>query len=190
MLLLILEVAMLIGGMYAIFTAKVPSFLVGGGKVQVEGMAARLFGVLFILPLPVSFLGGVILALLLGEEGKAYATILELIVVFGVAILATVLSRFVGKKIEPVNDIEAKIARKAQGALMYAIFSITGFAALICCPLAIVYASQAIKLIDEHHVGEQHRNKANTARWIAIIFTTLWAAAIICLVSTMWIGSR
>jgi hypothetical protein len=41
---------MLIGCIYAIVTAKVQSFLVDGGKYQVEGIVARLFGVLLILP--------------------------------------------------------------------------------------------------------------------------------------------
>ena len=189
-MLLIIEIAMLIGGIYAIVTAKVPSFLVGGGKYQVEGTVARLFGVLLILPLPVAFLGGIILALLFGEDGTGYAVILELITVFGVAILATVLTRVVGKKVELVNDIEATIAKKSQGALMYAIFSITGFAALICCPLAIVYANQGLKLIDEHHVGEQYRSKAKTARTLAIVFTVLWVVAIICFASVMFAGTR
>ena len=189
-MLLIIEIAMLIGGIYAIITAKVPSFLVGGGKYQVEGTVARLFGVLLILPLPVAFLGGIIFALLFGEDGTGYAVIFELITVFGVAIIATVLVRVVGKKIEPINDTEATIAKKSQGALMYAIFSITGFAALICCPLAIVYANQALNLIDENRVGEQYRSKARTARTLAIVFTVLWAVAIICFISVMFAGTR
>ncbi len=41
---------MLIGGIYAIVTAKVLFFLVGGGRYQVKGTVARLFGVLLILP--------------------------------------------------------------------------------------------------------------------------------------------
>ncbi len=189
-MLLIVEIAMFVGGIYAIVSAKVPSFLVGGGQYQVEGMVARLFGVLLILPLPVAFLGAILLALLFGEEGTGYAVILELVTVLGVAILAVVLTRIVGKRIEPVNDIEATIAKKSQGALMYAIFSATGFAALICCPLAIVYANQAIKLIDANSVGEQHRSKAKAARVIAIVATLLWVVAIICFVSVMFAGTR
>lgn len=189
-MLLIVEIAMLIGGIYAIVTAKVPSFLVGGGKYQVEGTVARLFGILLILPLPVAFLSGIILALLFGEGGTGYAAILEFITVIGIAIFATVLTRIVGKKIEPENNIEAIIAKKSQGALMYAIFSISGFAALICCPLAIVYANQAIKLIDENHVGEQHRSKAKTARTLAIVFTVLWVVVIICFGSVMFTGIK
>ena len=177
---LIVELAMFVGGIYAIVSAKIPSFLVGGRKYQVEGLAARWFGALLILPLPIAFLGGLILPLLFGEGGTGYAVILELVTVVGIAILAVVLTRIVGKRVEPVNNIEATIEKKAQGALMYAILSATGFAALICCPLAIIYANQAIKLIDENSIGEQHRSKAKTARVIAIVATTLWAVAVVC----------
>jgi hypothetical protein len=189
-MLLILEIAMFVGGIYAIFSAKVPSFLVGGGNYQVEGTTARLFGVLLILPMPIAFIGGIILALLFGKDATSYAVILEVAIVLGVAIIATVFARVAGKRVEPVNDVEAIIARKSQGALMYAIFSVTGFAALICCPLAIVYANQALKLIDENHIGEQHRNKAQIARVLAIVFAALWVIGIICFASVMYIGTR
>ncbi|MFN2235760.1 MAG: hypothetical protein ACK2U1_16160 [Anaerolineales bacterium] len=188
-MLLVVEIAMLIGGIVAIVTAKVPGFLVGGGKYQVEGATARLFGVLLLLPLPIAFFGALILALLFGEEGAGYATILELVTVVGIAILAVVLIRVVGKKVEPVNDIEATIAKKAQGALMYAIFSATGFAAVICCPLAFVYANQALKLIDENNIGEQYRGKAKTARIIAGVATLLWIVAVLCFISVLFPGS-
>jgi len=189
-MLLIVEIAMLIGGIYAIATARVPGFLIGGGKYQVEGTTARLFGVLLILPLPIAFIGGFILALLFGEEGTGYAVILELVTVFGVAILSVVLTRVLGKQVAPVNDVEATIAKKSQGALMYAILSVTGFAALICCPLAIIYANQALKLIDEHGIGEQHRGKAKTARIIAGIATAFWIIAVLCFITVMLIGSQ
>ncbi len=188
-MLLILEIAMLIGGIYALATGTVPAFLVGGGKVKIEGLTARLLGVLLILPLPTAFVGGVLMALLLGEEAANYAALLEIGVVFGIALLILIFSRVLGKRIEPENEIEATITKKAQGALMYAILSATGFAALIACPLAIVYANQAIKLIDEHEIGEEHRSKAKTARVIAIIATALWVAAATCLLSSVLVLS-
>ena len=39
-MLLRLEIALLIGGIYAIVTAKAPSFLVGHGEYQVKGTVA------------------------------------------------------------------------------------------------------------------------------------------------------
>lgn len=187
---LIIEIAMLIGGIWAVVAGKVPSFLVGGGKYQVEGVVARFFGVLLILPLPVAFLGGVVLTLLFGEDGTGYAAMLEMVTVLGIAVLAVVLVRVVGKRIEPASDIEAVISKKAQGALMYAIFSATGFAAVICCPLAFVYASQALRLIDEHGIGEQHRRKAQAARVVAAVATLLWVVSLGCIVSMALMGAQ
>jgi hypothetical protein len=188
-MLLILEIAMLMGGIYALAAGKVPGFLVGGGKVQIEGTPARLLGVLLILPLPIIFIGGFILALLMGEDAMGYATLLEVIVVIGTGILVVILSRVMGKPLAVENEAEVIIARKAQGALMYAILSATGFAALICCPLAIVYANQAIKLIDENGIGEEHRGKAKTARVIAAVATALWVAAAGCFLSSIFMLS-
>ena len=71
---------------------------------------------------------------------------------------------------------------------MYAILSATGFAAIIGCPLAIIYANQALKLINEHEVGEENRKKATSARSIAIVATVLWASALICFLSFLFMG--
>lgn len=49
-MLTILESAMLIGGIYAIVAAKVPAFLVGGGKYQVEGAKHDGLGFYFFSP--------------------------------------------------------------------------------------------------------------------------------------------
>jgi hypothetical protein len=189
-MLLIIQIAMLVGGIYSMVSAKVPSFLVGGDKYQVEGRAARLFGVLLMLPLPIAFLGGVVLGLLFGEDGAGYAMTLEIIIVVAVAILSVVLVRVMGKKSEPVNDVEATIAKKTQGALMYAVFSVTGFAALICCPLAIIYANQAENLIDEFGVGQQYRRRAKNSRTVAGIATLLWVFVVVCLASFMFAGTQ
>jgi hypothetical protein len=104
---LLIEIAMLIGGIYAIVFAKVPSLLVGAGKHSVEGLIARWIGVLLILPLPIAFLGNAILPLLFGKDGAQYAGMLELITVLGFAILSGVLIRVAGKRVEPVNYKEA-----------------------------------------------------------------------------------
>jgi hypothetical protein len=179
---LIIEIAMFIGGIWALVKGEVPSFLVGGGKYKVEGTNARVFGLLLILPLPIAFLGGLILGLLFGQDGVEYATILELVAVIGIAILSLVLVRIMGKQVVHVSDTEATIAKKAQGALFYAIFSGTGFATIICCPLAYIYANQALKLIEEHGIGEQYKSKAKTARGLALGFTSLWVVAILCVI--------
>ena len=105
---LLLEIAMLIGGIYAIVFAKVPSLLVGAGRHPVEGLVARWIGVLLILPLPIAFLGNAILPLLFDKDGAQYAGMLELVTVLGFAILSGVLVRVAGKRVEPVNEKEKK----------------------------------------------------------------------------------
>ncbi len=185
-MLLILEIAMLVGGIWAIISGRVPSFLVGGGKYQVEGLVARLIGVVLLLPIPVVLLGAFAIGFFLGEDSSGYATLLEIVVVAGAALLAVILVRVGGKRVEYANDVEATISKKAQGALMYALFSVTGFGAVICCPLAFMYASQALRLIDEHGVGEQHRSKAKSARTLAGVFSLLWfGGAVLCVVLVM-----
>jgi hypothetical protein len=95
-----------------------------------------------------------------------------------VVILTLVLVRVVGKKKKSVDDIEVKISKKAQGALMYAIFSCSGFAAIICCPLAFIYANQALTLMDQHSIGEQYRKKAKVARSMATFSSLLVFACV------------
>lgn len=188
-MLLIIEIAMLIGGIYAIVTGKVPGILIGGGSYEVNGSTARVFGVLWVLPLPVVFIAAVILSMFMGEAGTGYAAILELVTVLGIAVLSVVMLRVVGKPVQAANDLETMIARKANGALMYALFSFTGVATAFGAPLAWSYANQALKLIDEHQAGEQYRTKANMARTLAIITVVLWTIGCICLLSLLLSGS-
>lgn len=188
-MLLFIEIAMLLGGLYAIVSGKVPGILIGGGNYQVNNSTARLFGVLWVLPLPVVFLGAILLSIFFGDEGVAYAGILELVTVLGVAVLSVVMMRVVGKPVEATNTIEAVIASKANGALMYAIFSMTGVATLSGAPLAWIYANQALKLIDEHQTGEQYRSKANIARVIGALTVLFWLAVCGCLLTFSVMGS-
>lgn len=97
-MLFILEISMFIGGIYALIAAKVPSFLVGGGKYPIEGKNARWVGVLLMLPLPIVFLVGLFVGMLFGEQGTPYVGIFELVIVIGTAILAMILTRIIGKR--------------------------------------------------------------------------------------------
>jgi hypothetical protein len=177
-MLLIIEIAMFMGGIYSIISARVPSFLVGGGKYKVEGRQARIFGILLLLPLSIALWDGLLLGLLIGDSGVDYVRTVEFLVFLGVSLLSIIFIRVFGKKNQPVNDIESVISRKAIGSLVYAILSAPGLTALICCPLAVVYANQALSLIDEHGVGVQYCGKAKAARVIAGVVTILWILAI------------
>jgi hypothetical protein len=97
MCLLIVEIAMLIAGIMALVTGKLPSglfrVLFGKGEYRTEAGKARLFGLLLAAPLPLAFLGGVVIALLFGEEGSPYATTFELLVLVVVGFAASVIAR-------------------------------------------------------------------------------------------------
>lgn len=188
-MLLILEIGMMIGGLWALIKGEVPSFLVGGGKYKVEGKIARIIGILLFLPLPISFAGAIILVLMFGIDGEGYAVIFEISTVIIISIIALILVRSGGQKKEYANEVEEIIAKKTQGSMMYAILSATGFAAIICCPLAIIYASQALKLINEHGLGEEYRKKAITSKGIAIVATVLWISIAFCIATTLFMGS-
>jgi hypothetical protein len=176
---------MFVGGIWALATGRVPSILIGGGKQSVEGAAARGLGVLLLLPLPTVFLGGVLLVFLFGQPGVQYATWFEIGAVVGIALLAVILTRVLGKPVEFVDDIEATIAKKVQGAMMYAIMSATGVGAIVCCPLAFVYAGQALRMIDAHGVGEQYRGRVRAARVTSGVVTLLWVLGVICILSAV-----
>ena len=185
-MLLIIELIMLLGGIYVLIIGKVPSILIGGGNYKLEGTNARLVGLVLILPVPFALLGGFLLAVFLGETGVVYAPLLEILIVLSIGIVAIILVRNMGEQIEPTDSTEALIKKKSQGALMYALFSFTGVGAIICCPLAFIYAGQALKLIDQHGVGEEHRRNAVVARAIAGVATAVWAGIFFCACLTLY----
>lgn len=182
---LILEIGLLVGGLWALISARVPSFLVGGSRYNVEGRPARLIGILLMLPLPAAISAGMVLGYLFGEKGIQYATWVEFGSVVGACLLAVILVRVVGRPVPYENDMEAVVARKAQGALMYALMTATGVAAIVVCPLAFFYAGQALRLIQEHGVGEQYRGRAVAARAIAGAITGLWVLGVSCVLAVV-----
>lgn len=183
-MLLLIELLMLVAGLWGLLTGRFPQLLLGGGKYQIEGTNARLLGLLLISPLPLSFLGGILLILWLGEPAEEYVAMLEIALIFIVLVVTVVAVRLIGKPTASPDSAETIIAKKANGALIYALLSVTGIGAIIFCPLAFVYAGQALRLIDEHpDVGEAYRRKAQTARLLAGVITLLWALMFACLVS-------
>jgi len=189
-MLLVIEIIMLIAGLWAVATGKLPSLLFGGPRYKLEGRGVRLLGVVLVLPIPVVLAGSVVLALFLGEEATGYATVLELIIVVGVGIAALTISRVIrqpsvasdgsGKVLGSAPDIEAIIGKKAQGSLIYALLGGLGIAAIILCPLAYIRSGQALKMIDDIKVGERYRNTAKTARILSAVILLFWAAIAVC----------
>ena len=83
---LYVEILMLITGVWAIATGKIPSLLFGGPQYKLEGRSARLLGVLLLLPILITFVGSSFLEDVFG---------LELITVLGFGIAAIVISRLI-----------------------------------------------------------------------------------------------
>ena len=196
-MLLIIELIMLVAGIWAVATGKLPSLLFGGSHYRLEGRGVRYLGVVLVLPIPVVLASSVVLALFLGEEASGYATILELIIVLGVGMAALIISRVIrqpsgaidsrGDVLGSAPDIEAIIGKKAQGSLIYALLGGLGIAAIILCPLAFIRSGQALKMIDEHKVGEHYRKTAKAARILAAVILLFWAAIAVCVLSPVLI---
>lgn len=182
-MLLIVEIVLLVFGLLAIVRGKLPSFLVGGGQYRIEGPGARLLGLLFILPLPIGFIGGLLLTSFLGEQGIGSAFLLEFFTILSVMTIGVIAVRFIrqptttadtdANAVEGMLTIEENIARKARSSLLMAALGILGFSAIVFGPWAFVRAGQVLRLIDEHNTGEHYRRMAVWARILAVIFFIL-----------------
>ncbi len=109
MCLLIVEILMLIAGLWALITGKLPEklfkVLFGKGNYQAEPKQARLLGLLLASPLPLAFLSGLILALLFGAEGAQFAGLVEILIIIIVCIAAVIfVSKFKNQPVEKQDD--------------------------------------------------------------------------------------
>lgn len=199
-MLLIVEIIFIVTGIWAIATAKLPAFLFGGGQYKAEGAGVRGVGLLLLTPLPLTFILTIILYVIFGERATTYGAILEFFIVIGVAAGAAIAFRRIRQPIGVLNNngqwvvdektqIEALIAKKAQGALIYSLLGILGFTALIVCPLAFIYATQALRLIEKHKLGEVHRRTAYAARAIASVIFIIYAGLVSCFLIAVFTAS-
>ena len=87
------EIILGIAGVWILITGKVPGWIVGKKGFEIEGVKARLIGVILALPIPFSTAGGIILFLLVGKNAGGYAILLELAVFITVLIIVLILIR-------------------------------------------------------------------------------------------------
>lgn len=197
-MLLILEIVFLITGAWAIIAGSLPpvllSFLFGKGDYRVDENMMRLFGLLLVSPLPIAFIGSILLYAIWGEAASGSALLLEVGVVVAVAIAAKVFSqkfRFPderdNKGSQELRDIELAIEGKARGALIYAISGVLGPVAFIFGPLAFLRATQALRLIEQHDIGNNYRVTANMARVISATFFLLYGGLCLWFLSSVWL---
>lgn len=107
MCLLIVEVLMLITGVWSLISGALPAglfkLLFGKGEYKTDPRHARLFGLLLASPIPITFLGGLILGVLFGSAAVQYTAILEFFIVVVVSILAVMKARKI--KNQPLNGV-------------------------------------------------------------------------------------
>ncbi|MBI3173127.1 MAG: hypothetical protein HYZ25_05370 [Chloroflexi bacterium] len=88
-----LEIILGIAGVWILFTGKVPNWIIGKKDFEITDMKARLIGFILVLPFPLSFVMGIILALLFGQDGIGYAFFAEMAIFIIVLIIVMVLIR-------------------------------------------------------------------------------------------------
>jgi len=113
-MILVIEIAFLIAGLYALFTAKMPSWIVGKG-FKAEGNQVRLIGGLMAALLPGVLCMGFTLGIAGGVAGydvTGWATGIEIIGVIVVAIIVTVMLRNVRQPEVPPVATNANIEPK------------------------------------------------------------------------------
>ena len=106
-MILVLEVAFLVAGVYAIFTAKIPTWMVGKGY-KAEGNSARLLGVLMAALLPGLFCAGVTVGIIAGVndfDSTLLVSGIEIGSVILVAIIVTVVIRRIRQPDVPAQQI-------------------------------------------------------------------------------------
>lgn len=92
MILLIIEVMLFFAGLWTVVTGKLPAIVLGT-KYSIEGIGARLVGLLIALPLPVAFMAGIVLTLALGPKtGSGLGSLIELVTLVVALVAARVLS--------------------------------------------------------------------------------------------------
>jgi flagellar basal body-associated protein FliL len=193
-MLLTIEIIFLFAGIWALVAGKLPSFLFGGPKYRLEGGRVRLLGVILMLPIPIALVGGVVIGLLFGEQAEAYAMLFEIVAVLGVGIVAVIVGRLIRRPLVEAEgeqatqeaeeaEIEAEIGRKVQGSFIYLLLSGLGFTSIVVCPLAYIRTTKALRMIEEHGVGERYRGAAKIVRVLSAAVLLFWIVVVICIVA-------
>lgn len=94
-MLLIAEILLFGSGLYLAITGKAGAWIAGKGFTA-EGSQVRLAGVVLVLPLPIAICAGIAIGLIAPDQ-LIIASIIEILLVIGSAILSTIMLRKVRK---------------------------------------------------------------------------------------------
>lgn len=104
---LIVEILLLIAGFWALITGEIPTklfrVLFGKGDYNATARQARLFGLLLASPIPLTFLGTIIIGILYGSEETELLNGLEMIILIAVCIVAVLIVR--SFKSQPADEV-------------------------------------------------------------------------------------
>ena len=94
----IIEIILLICGVAALITGRLPQ-LVFGKKYRVEGPGARVIGAILVAPFPLALMAGIVLGATMGQDGTVIAAIIELVLVLLAFLAAALISRRIRKPV-------------------------------------------------------------------------------------------
>ncbi|MCE9645259.1 MAG: hypothetical protein K8S20_04605 [Chloroflexi bacterium] len=113
-MILILELAFLVAGVYALFTAKMPAWIVGKGY-KAEGSPVRLLGALMAALLPGVFCGSFGIGIIAGMSNfdpTLLVIVFEIGAVIAVAVIVTVALRRIRQPDSPAQPFVSSISDK------------------------------------------------------------------------------
>ena len=191
---------MLVAGLWALFTGKLPMVLFSGlGTHKVEGMAARVIGVCLALSAPVSFVSILVLSLLLESNSLVYTFVCGLGPTLLVMVGATFAVRGVrtpyqlsGNSDNPLSpeaiETDKAVRQKVQRS-MYLLALGLGLSlvahpvlGVIVFPLAYIQATKAISPTEEISIKDRYRADVNMIRLLSVVlvvFSVLIAIGVI-----------
>ena len=197
---LLIWIVMLVAGLWALFTGKLPMVLFSGfGTHKVEGMAARVIGIGLALSAPVSFVSMLALSLLFESNGVVYTLVGGLGPTLLVMIGATLAVRavrtpypFSSESSHPLSpeaiETDRAVRQKVQRS-MYLLalglgLSLVAHAAVgvVVFPLAYLQANKAIAPTEEASIKDRYRDDVILIRLLSIaliVFSVLIACGYI-----------
>jgi hypothetical protein len=99
-----IDILLVVFGIWAIISGKLPSWLIGGGKYKIEGHGVRFLGIFLLLVFPLRIIIGRLLVLS-GNDGFFLITSVDLAVLIVTILIANIVVRRIRRPVETVEPI-------------------------------------------------------------------------------------